>query len=73
MSPVAFIILGAVIFGATFAAWWWLNAFACGMNPTGCGEVELRWDDWEALRFFVPTFAIGAMLMAIGFVRKRAR
>lgn len=64
----AFLIFvgGLIIFSATFLAWVWLNAFACGMNPTGCNGFSLNWHDWEALRMFVPTFLIGAGLMSWG-------
>ncbi len=57
---------GAIIFGITFAAWYWLNALGCGMNPTGCKGFTLNWRDWEALRLFVPTFLLGIGLMAAG-------
>ena len=64
---------GALIFAVTFAGWYWLNAFGCGMNPTGCNGVSLNWDDWEALRLFVPTFLLGLGLMMAGGWRLLAR
>lgn len=63
---------GALIFGVTFAAWYWLNAFGCGMNTTGCNGFSLNWDDWEALQLFVPTFVLGIGLMIAGFWRMLA-
>ncbi|MCA1297831.1 hypothetical protein [Stappia indica] len=66
MKAVLLLVSGALIFGVTFAAWYWLNAFGCGMNPTGCGGVSLHWDDWEALQHFVPTFLLGMALMVAG-------
>jgi len=66
MKTTLLIVSGALVFGATFAGWYWLNALACGMNTTGCRGVTLNWGDWEALRFFVPTFLLGLGLMIAG-------
>ena len=63
MKTTLLIAAGMLIFGVTFAGWYWLNAFACGMNTTGCGQVRLNWQDWEAFRLFVPTFLLGLGLM----------
>jgi hypothetical protein len=61
-------VAGVILFGATFAGWVFLNAFGCGMNPTGCGGFSLNWSDFEALRLFLPTFVIGAGLMIWGLL-----
>lgn len=66
MKATLIISAGAVIVLATFLVWHWFNAFACGMNPTGCGGVSLAWHDWEALRMFIPTFVIGLGMVAWG-------
>lgn len=71
MKPLYIFLIGAVVFGVTFLLWFLLNAFACGMNPTGCNNVSLAWHDLEALVFFIPTFTIGALMMAIGLWRMR--
>lgn len=73
MKTALLIVSGALIVGLTFAGWYLLNAFACGMNTTGCKEVALNWRDWEALRFFVPTFVLGGGLMLAGGWRKLTR
>ena len=77
MRTTLLLVSGALIFGVTFAAWYWLNAFACGMNTTGCKGVTLNWGDWEALQIFVPTFLLGIGLMIAGgwriLRRKRSR
>jgi hypothetical protein len=73
MKTTLLIVTGALIFGATFAAWYWLNAFGCGMNTTGCNQVSLNWGDWEALQLFVPTFLLGIGLMLAGLWRLRRR
>lgn len=75
-SAIILMLVGAVIFGATFAGWYLLNAFACGMSPTGCTGFSLKWRDWEALQIFVPTFVIGAVVFLFGLwqaVRARGR
>ena len=75
MKPTILMIIGALIFGATFAGWWLLNAFACGMNPTGCTGFSLAWHDWEALQYFIPTFVIGGAAFLFGLwkaVKQRA-
>ena len=69
MKPVWLFATGAAIFGVTFVGWYWLNALACGMNPTGCRQIRLNWGDWEALRYFLPTFGLGVALMAFGLWR----
>lgn len=66
MKTALLLVSGILVFGATFAAWYWLNAYACGMNTTGCSGFSLNWGDWEALRFFVPTFFLGIGLMLVG-------
>lgn len=76
MKSALLMFFGAVIFAITFAAWWYLNALACGMNTTGCRGVTLAWGDWEALQFFVPTFIIGAAMFLFGvwkIVRRNRR
>jgi len=57
---------GAVLCAATLVGWVWLNAFACGMIPTGCKGFRLRWEDTEALSLFIPPFIIGCLLMIGG-------
>lgn len=69
MKTLLIFAAGALIFSVTFLAWVWLNAFACGMNTTGCSGFSLSWHDWEALRLFIPTFLIGAGLMVWGVWR----
>lgn len=66
MKTKFFLVSGALIFGMTFAGWYYLNALACGMNTTGCKGVTLHWGDWEALQLFVPTFLLGIGLMIAG-------
>ena len=66
MKTTLLMATGMLIFGGTFAAWYWLNAFACGMNTTGCRGFSLNWRDWEALQVFVPTFLLGLGLMLAG-------
>jgi len=66
MKAILLLMSGATLFGVTFAAWYWLNALAAGMNPTGASHFSLNWSDWEALRYFVPTFVIGIGLMIAG-------
>ena len=73
MKALLVFLAGTAIFAATFFAWIWLNALACGMNTTGCQGFSLHWDDWEALRYFIPTFAFGAGLMVWGVVLGRRR
>jgi hypothetical protein len=73
MTPLLTFSIGAVIFGLTFAAWVYLNALGCAMNTTGCSNLSLHWTDFETLRFFLPTFAIGAFLMALALWRWRRR
>lgn len=73
MKPAILMIIGAVIFGATFAGWWLLNAFACGMSPTGCKGFTLAWHDWEALRLFVPTFVLGGVTFVFGLWKAAKR
>lgn len=67
-AMIAFFVflLGALVFGATFSAWVWLNGFGCGMNTTGCNGFSLNWSDWEALSLFLPTFGLGAGFMIWG-------
>lgn len=62
----ALLSLGALLCAATFAGWVWLNAFACGMSPTGCTGFRLAWHDTEALAYFIPPFIIGVALAATG-------
>ena len=69
MKTTLLIVTGALIFGVTFAGWYWLNAFGCGMNTTGCSHFSLNWGVWEALRLFVPTFLLGMGLMLAGLWR----
>lgn len=59
---------GLVVCLVTFAGWVWLNAFACGMIPTGCKGFRLRWEDTEALGLFIPPFFLGCVLMITGVV-----
>ncbi|KQU76505.1 hypothetical protein ASC75_02515 [Aminobacter sp. DSM 101952] len=78
-------ILGYVLAGAgvlvcavTFGLWVWLNSFACGMIPTGCKGFRLRWEDSEALAYFIPPFILGCVIAVAGAAtiavnRKRAR
>jgi hypothetical protein len=66
MKTTLLLVSGALIFDVTFAAWYWLNALGCAMNTTGCRGVRLKWGDWEALRFFAPTFVLGIGLMLAG-------
>ena len=73
MKPAFLMMIGAIIFGATFAGWWFLNAFACGMNPTGCTGFSLAWDDWEALQYFAPTFVIGGVVFVVGLWKTVSR
>ncbi|WP_157632765.1 hypothetical protein [Hoeflea sp. 108] len=62
----ALVVVGALLCAATFAGWIWLNAFACGMSPTGCNGFRLAWHDTEALAYFVPPLVIGVALAATG-------
>jgi hypothetical protein len=55
--------LGIAIFGLTFVAWYLLSGFGCEMNTSGCKTVRLDWS-WDALQFFLPTFVLGAFLIA---------
>jgi len=71
MKAVFIFLLGLLIFGLTMFAWIWLNALGCGMNPTGCKHFTIAWTDWEALQFFIPTFALGAGLMVWGVMLRR--
>lgn len=73
MKPAILMMIGAIIIGATFAGWWFLNAFACGMNPTGCTGFSLAWDDWEALQYFAPTFVIGGVVFVVGLWKTVSR
>ncbi|MEM5472954.1 hypothetical protein WNZ14_14570 [Hoeflea sp. AS60] len=73
MKTALLLVSGALIFGVTFAGWYWLNAFGCGMNTTGCSGFSLNWEDWEALQLFVPTFVLGLALMIAGGWRLLAR
>ncbi|MEO5325317.1 hypothetical protein [Mesorhizobium sp. CC13] len=57
---------GLVICAATFVGWVWLNAFACGMIPTGCRGFRLRWEDSEALAYFIPPFILGVIVAVAG-------
>jgi len=66
MKTTLLLVSGALIFGVTFGAWYWLNALGCAMNTTGCKGVTLNWQDWEALQFFAPTFLLGIGLMIAG-------
>jgi len=66
MKTTLQLVSGALIFGMTFAGWYLLNSYACGMNTTGCKGVTLHWGDWEALQFFMPTFLLGLGLMIAG-------
>ena len=66
MKTTLLIVSGTLMFSVTFAAWYWLNAFACGMNTTGCRKISLNWRDWEALQFITPTFLLGLGLMLAG-------
>lgn len=66
MKTTLLIVSGTLLFGLTFAAWYWLNAFAYGMNTTGCRQVSLNWGDWEALQIFAPTFLLGLGLILAG-------
>lgn len=76
MKTTLMMLSGAVMFTATFVAWYWLNALGCAMNTTGCAGVTLHWRDWEALQLFIPTFALGLGLMIVGLwlilVRRRS-
>ncbi|MBX9462970.1 MAG: hypothetical protein KL840_08360 [Aquamicrobium sp.] len=73
MKSSILMIIGAIVVGATFVGWWSLNAFACGMNSTGCTGFSLAWDDWEALQYFVPTFVIGAVVFIVGLWKTVSR
>ena len=73
MKATLLIVAGLLLFGATFAAWYWFNAFACGMNTTGCNGFSLNWGDWEALQFFMPTILLGIGLVLAGAWRLLTR
>ncbi|MFC3773718.1 hypothetical protein [Paenibacillus sp. GCM10012303] len=61
-------VIGLLIVIATAVLWMWLNAFACGMSPTGCGGFSLNWGDSEALGYFIPPFIFGCLLTAVGII-----
>lgn len=69
MKTTLLVVSGALILAATFAMFYLFNAYACGMNPTGCRGVVLNWDDWETLQFFTPTFLLGIALLIAGIWR----
>ena len=73
MKTILLLVSGALILVATFALFYLFNAYACGMNPTGCRGVVLNWDDWETLRFFAPAFLLGTALLLGGIWRLFAR
>ncbi len=70
MRVIGWLLLGSgiIVCLATFAGWVWLNAFACGMIPTGCKGFRLRWEDTEALTLFIPPFVLGCLLAGSGLV-----
>jgi hypothetical protein len=69
MRPPLILATGMIVFGVTLAGWYWLNALACGMADAACRQFRVRWDDWEALSYFIPTFTLGAVLMMWGLWR----
>ncbi|CAI2933743.1 hypothetical protein WHT83_20965 [Aminobacter sp. P9b] len=54
---------GLLICAATFGMWVWLNAYGCG---TGCNDFRLRWEDSEALSYFIPPFILGCAVAVLG-------
>ncbi|WJH40201.1 hypothetical protein N7E02_26890 [Aliirhizobium terrae] len=56
------------IFIGTAAAWYWVSAFGCGMNATGCinFSIPMPWDDPELFGVLGPFFALGAGLWCSG-------
>ncbi len=70
MWPRILLFLGILIFGLTFVAWWLLSGFGCAMNTSGCRTVRLDWSR-DALSLFLPILALGAILMAIGWLKMR--
>tara|TARA_R110000787_G_scaffold33456_7_gene87437 strand:- start:510 stop:827 length:318 start_codon:yes stop_codon:yes gene_type:complete len=73
MKTTLLLVSGALVLLATFALFYLFNAYACGMNPTGCRGFVLNWDDWETLRFLAPTFLLGMALLIAGTWRLLTR
>lgn len=59
---------GVTIFFGTLAALYWVSAFGCGMNTTGCGGVSIPmpWEDPELFGVLGPFFVLGAALFGVG-------
>lgn len=55
--------IGLLVCAATFGMWVWLNAYGCG---TGCNDFRLRWEDSEALAYFMPPFVLGCLIALAG-------
>lgn len=65
---------GAILCLVAFAGWIGLNLFACGLASGGCDlyRFRFRWEDTEALMVFVPPFALGCVLAAVGIALRMA-
>ena len=71
MTKFLLIIGGMLLCLITFAGWYWLQAFGCGMSTAGCREFPLPWEDTEALPYIIPPFIIG-LVMIVGGIALRS-
>lgn len=65
---------GILLCLVSFAGWFALNLFACGLHSGGCSltRFRFRWEDTEALMVFVPPFVLGCVLAATGIALRMA-
>lgn len=62
--------VGIAILALSFVAWGISGYATCETVPGGCGSYPLRWS-LDNIRLFLPGFAVGGILVALGSLRWR--
>lgn len=65
---IGLMTLGLVIVIAAVVAWYWVAAFGCGMNTTGCRDIRIPmpWEDPELFGVLGPFFGLGVAVFVLG-------
>lgn len=62
--------VGIAVLALSFVAWGISGYAACETAPGGCGPLSLHWS-LDNIRRFLPGFAVGGILLALGSLRWR--